>query len=279
MIKSKDKTKFCIEQFILNNVNNFQEWTNERLSNILVDNVIIGYIFSVREGSVLCTDTQVLNLYLIKRKYYNGAEVTIDALVNAWELFLFRCDTEQVKSKKLVFLNPPIKEFIDTKENWCKKLATKLSTKYNKTFDEALSDVYLTIMNCYTRGTVYIGSLSYIERAAHNLILMEIRNNKIRVNQDSGLAVSLDQVVTESANGEELTLLDMIANDENIGSDLEFEQLKTKAISILSKTFSSREIDQILNTKQSLLPRPLYKRLWKWRQTNTMEDLYDEKNC
>ena len=275
MIKSKEKHKFFIEQYILNNINNFQEWSKNTLNSILKENAIIGYLFSTREGNLLCAEPRVLNLYLINRKYYRGTEITLESLLQAWELFLFKCNTETNKNKKLTFVNPPIKEFIDTKENWCKKLATQLSRKYHKSFDEALSDVYYAIMRCYTRSNVYIGNLGYIEKTAHTLIMLEKRLNKVNVNQDSNLACSLDQKIVESDDGEELTLLDIIAGDNKEMCELEYEQLKIQIANLLSKDFTSREIYQLLNKEPLFLPINLYKRLVLWRMKHKESELYE----
>lgn len=279
MIKSKEKRKFYIEQFILNNIDNFQDWSNDILKDILKDNAILGYLFSTRESTLMCAEPKVLNLYLINRKYYQGTEITLKSLFQAWELFLYKCNTETVYKNKIVFVNPPIKEFIDTKDNWCKKLATKLSVTYHKSFEEALSDVYYGIMKCYTKDNIYIGNLSYIEKTINSILLMEIRSNKNKINQDSGLAISLNQTITESSDGEELALIDMLIGEDYAKLEQDYDSLKAKAIKLLSKSFSNREIDQILNTKQSLLPRSLYRKLWNWRKQHTEAEIYEQKDC
>ena len=95
MIKSKSVNKFYIKQFVLNNCDNFQDWCNENYSNITKKDAIIGYLFSVKEGSILCETSYVLNLYLIKREYYSDKEITMNELKDAWELFFIKCKTEK----------------------------------------------------------------------------------------------------------------------------------------------------------------------------------------
>lgn len=124
-----------------------------------------------------------------------------------------------------------------------------------------------------------MGNLNYISKAANTNILMNIRNNKNRVNQDSGLAVSLDTIITESsADDEELALIDIIpSTDADIDDELNYKELLDKAKAILSKVFSDREIDQILTQKSNFLPRSLYSKLLRWRGQHNIKELYNEK--
>lgn len=277
-LKSKFAHKFYIEQYIINQMS-FQEWQEQQYSKIVEDNAIIGYMFSTKEGNMIYDEIEVLNIYLIDRKYYNGQEVTIDNLTNAWRLFKFKTLNESSHKDKIIFLNPPIQQWLDSKDNWCKKVASQISKQYNWSFDEALSEVYYTIMHCYSKGTVYMGNLGYIRTAINNSVLMSIRMNKNRINQDSGLAVSLDAPITAESDDEELTLLDMITGDDTEMKELEYKQLKERITELLSKDFSKREIDQLFNNKPIFLPKSLYTRLIKWRANHKESDLYDEKNC
>lgn len=277
-LKSKFAHKFYIEQYIINEMS-FQEWQEKQYSKLVENNAIIGYMFSAKEGNVIYDEIEVLNIYLIDRKYYNGQEVTIDNLANAWRLFKCKTLSESNHKDKIVFLNPPIQQWLDSKDNWCKKVASQISKQYNWPFEEALSEVYYTIMYCYSKGTVYMGNLGYIRTAINNSVLMSIRSNKNRVNQDSGLAVSLDTIVTSDSDDEDLTLMDMIESGEEVGSELEYEELKERITNLLSKYFSEREIEQLLTQKPICLPMNLYRRLLNFRKKYKSEDIYDEKNC
>ena len=179
---------------------------------------------------------------------------------------------------KILFLNPPIQQWLDSKDNWCKKTASQMAKQYQYSYEEALSEVYYTIMCCYAKGTVYMGNLGYIKTAINNSFLMNIRMNKNRVNQDSGLAVSLNTPINTESDDEEITLMDLIENDENISDKLEYEELKDKLTKLLNKHFSNREIDQLFNNKPVFLPLGLYRRLLAFRNTHKLEDIYDEKN-
>ena len=277
-LKSKFAHKFYIKQFIINNIS-CQEWMDRYYSDITKNTAIIGYLFSVKEGDTINSEARVLNLYLIDRNYYNGQEVTMNNLTQSWELFLLKSNTEKNHKNKNVFLNPPIQQWLDSKNNWCKKVASQLSKQYNWEFDEMLSEVYYAIMYCYSKGTVYMGNLGYIKTAINNFVLMSIRRNKTRVNQDSGLALSLNTIMTEDSDDESLTLMDMLESNEVIDANVEYNELKTKVMVALKKHFSDKEIDQLFNTKPVLLPMGLYRRLLHFRHTHKLEDIYDEKNC
>lgn len=276
MIKSKSINKFYIKQYILNNYNNFQEWSDMNYSNIHNKDAIIGYLFSVKEGNRLCETSYVLNLYLIKHEYYNGKEITINDLKNAWELFFIKCKTESSHTKKNLFANPPVEQWIDTKENWCKKLATQLSKQFDKSYDDTLSEIYYNIVRCYNKGNVYMGNLGYLRKTVVNALLMEKRANKNKIIQDNGNAISLDTVIIQDSDDEETTLMDMLEIKEEMTEDsLEYKEIKEKVVSMLSDTFSLREIDQLINNKQLYLPRSLYSRLLRWRKKHSIEEVYE----
>ena len=277
-LKSKFAHKSYIKQFIINEISP-EEWIDKYYSDLTENDAIIGYLFSVKEGTAINSEAKVLNLYLINRNYYNGQEVTKYNLLHSWGLFLIKITTEANHKNKNVFLNPPIQQWLDSKDNWCKKVASQLSRQYNWTFEEMLSEVYYAIMYCYSKGTVYMGNLGYIRTAINNSVLMTIRHNKNRINQDSGLAVSLDTIVTTDSDDESLTLMDMIDNNEVIDADIEYNELKTKITNALKDHFSDREIYQLLNIKPIFLPMNLYRRLLEFRHTHKLEDIYDEKNC
>lgn len=276
MIKSKAINKYYIKQFILNNYDNFQDWIDENYSNITKKDAIIGYLFSVKEGDILCETSYVLNLYLIKREYYNDIEITINQLRDAWELFFFKCETEKIHNNKNVFANPPIEQWIDTKENWCKKLAAQLSKQFDKTFDDMLSEIYYNVVRCYKKGTVYMGNLGYIRKSIVNAVLMQLRSDKNKVIQDNGNAISLNTVIIQDSDDEETVLMDMLAIKEEMTEEsLEYKDLKNKIVQLLSDSFSPREIEQLISNKQLYLPRSVYVRLLRWRDKHKVEEVYE----
>ena len=257
MIKSKENSKFYIEQFIINNYEDFQEfWTDVKAKIDLSTNSIIGYLYCYKEPA------KVLNLYLINKQYYNGADISAETLDKAWKSFS--------KSHSTICENPPIEKWINTKLNWCKKLATKLSNGYNISFDEALSEVYLAVMRCYCKGTVYMGNLGYIHKAVYSQLNMRLRHDKV-FNQPT---LSLNTVMTDNQDDEPLTIGDLIAAPEDMSQDLEYNELVNRLKTLLSDSFSKREIEQIMNCDTSL-PRPLYRRLFTWRQKHSKEELYE----
>lgn len=265
-IKSQEVSKYYIKQLLLNEDFNPETWTEEEYNNIICHNdKCIGYLFSTKEGVKFADASKVLNIYLIKPKYFTNDGITKDELSRQWRDFLIRCDTETHHSKRNIFKNPPIEQWIDTKENWCKKLASKVSTQFGWTFDEALSEVYLTVMKCYSKGHVYMGNLGYIQTSVYNDVRMAIRFNKNRLNQDSGLVDSLDQTVIESDNDDSISLIECVGQEDEALKEVEYADFEKEVKDVLGKAFSPREIDQILSQRAGYLPMNLYRRLIKWR--------------
>lgn len=276
-IKSKELSKFYIEQIILDNDNNPGSWIEADFSEALFQSIckhdkLIGFLFSTKQSVKFSVPTRVLNLYLIKPSYYDGEGITLKELSDAWYEFMDKMFHETHHSKMIVFKNPPIEQWIDTKENWCKKLAAKVAEQFNWSFDEALSEVYYTVMKCYSKGHVYMGNLGYIQTAVYNNVRMCLRFNRNRLNQDSGRCESLDQVITESDDGEQITLADCIGIEDEAFKKIEYEQFEKDVKDKLSETFSTREIDQILKQKAGYLPMNLYRRLINWRKQHSPEE-------
>lgn len=268
-------TKFYIKQFVINNYS-FQEWVEANKDTLLKDNKIIGYAFNSKKAVNFGPKSLVMNLYLINGKYYHGKEVSLVALEKAWELFLIK--SEKIDNEYLyIFRNPPIENWLDTKNNWCKKVAAEISKTFDWSFNEALSETYIAIMKCYHRGNIYLGNLNYIRKSIYNSVLQAIKNNKL--NFKDGSIISLDTPVTAEGEDNEILLSDVIAAEEQVNEEsLDYQLLLQSAKELLSKSFSSREIDQIINYKTIYLPPALYSRLIRWRQNHSPEELYGEKN-
>ena len=258
MIKSRDNSKYYIEQYIINKYSkdDFEQFVKDT-EETRKNNAIVGYHFMVKEPAY------VLNLYLIDREHYRGPQIFLSVLKLDWESFFV--------NKQPVFINPPIELWLNTKMNWCKKLANRLSKQYNKSYEECLSEVYLAVMKCYSKNTVYMGNLLYIEKAAHSNMLTNCRKEKREVE-----TVSLETIVTTSSDGEQLTIADMVA-DENEQNTIDYKLLLDKVIKVLSKSFSEREIETLLKFQGYELPRNLYRRLLKWRQIHKSEDFVNEE--
>lgn len=264
--------KYYIKQFIINNYSS-QEWLDKNYDEICKEDAIIGYAFNTREPN-LSNTPEVLNLYLLKHKYNDGkVSISRQELADAWELFLFKIDSEK---KAFVFKNPPIDKWLDTKDNWCKKLANELSNQFDRPFHDCLSEIYLTVMKCANKGTIYLGNLNYIRRATINNILCDMRDNKHRLNMNNILVTSLDITIDTDNAGNDVYLSDIIAAPEDVSEEsLEYQDLLASAKRLLSKSFSEREIDQILNLRAGYLPTNLYRRLFQWRAKHKVEDIYE----
>ncbi len=273
------KNKFYIKQFILNNVNSFQDWERDNYADIVSNDAIIGYLFSLKESIKNGPRMQVLNLYLIKRNSYSGIEVSAEELGKAWELFLFKCDTAKSYKYTNVFVNPPFEQWLDTKDNWCKKVASDISHSFDWTFSDALSEVYITLLSLYKKGTIYMGNLSYLKKSIYNSVLCDLRFNRKRLNMSNDNVQSLDTILAVDADGKALFMSDIIPAEEAPNEEsLEYRNLLSCAKALLRKTFSEREIDQIINYTPNYLPLSLYRRLLKWRSEHKVEELYGLEN-
>ena len=266
MTSKKYKHQYELVQFVLTAENNPTIWTDEKLREMLQNKVMIGYMFRSKANQ------HIVNIYTIEEKYLITKEklVTIDNLKNA---FVCWSETLKVNNKAMVFRNPPIKEWLDTKEEWCKKTARHLSIKYNKTFDDALSAVYFVVMKCYNDPRVYMGNLYYIEQCAHNKIKGNIVFMRNRLSGEHPLVMSLDQKVSENifTDDSEISFHEIIMPMVQEDNSELHKEIIAKAIKDLEYSFSPREIDQILNNK-GYLPMSLYRRLLKWRKEHKMED-------
>lgn len=276
MVNSRDNHKYYIKQFVINEYDNPNVWTNQIFAEFCENNIVIGYLFSLKEKSKLIDDAQVLNLYLIKPEYYNGDKsniVSLEELSLAYKLFLLKLSTENKNSKKNVFKNPPIKEWLDTKENWCKKLASKIEEKFGWSFGEALSEVYYIVMHCYTKPHVYMGNLGYIEKSVYNSVMNEYRRNAIRANGDNPAVYSLDEYVGENKDGDPVALIELVADEDYQAKNRNYEELEKFIKHKMRFDFSERELEQIINQKPSYLPNQLYTKLLRWRAKNKMEEV------
>ena len=272
-IKSKEASKFYIEQLLLDNENNPTNWTDDYYNRVICHgDKCIGYLFSTKEGIRFAPDSRVLNIYLIKPQYYKQAGIYRQELSDQWNIFVSKCISEEHHSKRNVFRNPPVEQWIDTKENWCKKLAAKISEQFDWTFSEALSEVYFTVMRCYRKGHVYMGNLGYIQTAVYNSVRMSFRDNRNKLNQDSGRAESLETPIGESDDGEQITLGDCVGVEDPLFAEMEYKEFEKELKDVLLLDFSERELEQILNQKSGYLPMNLYRRLIRWRGQHSPEE-------
>lgn len=275
-IKSKHINKYYIKQYVI--TSGFQEWLLTNYDQITENDKIIGYLFAERESAFKST-ADILNLYLIKKEYYAGDGVSEEELTKSWELFLSTVNTELDMTRRKVFKNPPIENWLDTKDNWCKKLANSLSNSYNIPYHEMLSDVYFGIMLCYTRGNIYMGSLNYIRRCVNNIVLMKLRALKHRVNQDSGLAVSMNTIIGKDNTEEDILLSDTIADKSDKSEEsAEYNSVLNHCRKLLSDSFTDREIDQIISQRISYLPQNIQVKLLYWRKKHDISEVLSDGN-
>ena len=259
----RDGKKYRIINLILDTDDNPTTWTDEEYKSITDNEAVIGY-FMKQDG-----EQMKMNIYLIPEKHSKGNIVTKNDLKLAYAQWLINIRYNQ--NKKLVqFHNPPIENWLDTKEQWIKKTANKLSRTFNKPYDEMLSHVHYAIVKAFNKDGVYVGNLGYIERSAYNEVLMDIRNNRNKLIIDNTEKVSsLDEQF--EIDGTVHTLNDLYGEEDKGIAEMEFNETAEEIKKALSYTFSDREIDQIINS-QGQLPLNLYRRLLNWRKTHKRGD-------
>ena len=258
----RDGKKYRIINIVIDADNNPATWTENKLNEITHNEEVIGY-FMKRTNK---KDT--INLYTLPNKYCKDNYLTLDDLFLAYGQWLIAMRIKD--NEKLVkFHNPPIQNWLDTKEQWIKKTANKLSKTFDKPFDEMLSHVHYAIIKAFSKDNVYVGNLGYIERSAYNEVLMELRNNKNKLLLDYEKVISLDD--DYEIDGTTHTLNDICGEDDPAFAEADFNETKNEITKVLSYTFSAREIDQIINS-QGQLPLNLYRRLLAWRKTHSRGD-------
>ena len=258
----RDGRKYRIVTVTLTNDNNPNTWTDEKLKEMTHNEAIIGYFMR------RLNDKDVINLYTVPEQY-TTTNITLDALFLAYGNWMIRMRYD--KNDKLVqFQNPPIENWLDTKEQWIKKTANKLSKIFDRPYGEMLSHVNYAIMKAFSKDNVYVGNLGYIERSAYNEVLMEIRTNRNKLILDNPEKLSsLDEQF--ELDGTTHTYNDLYGENDPRFAEEDFNETADEIKAILSYTFSKREIDQIINS-QGQLPVPLYRRLLAWRKTHHRGD-------
>lgn len=251
---------------------NLLEWSEIDLFNIVgKDNIIVGYILKPKSTRFSLT------LYITYYKYVSD----VDRVVTLSDLKIIYKQWQEsltMDPNSFMFRNPPLDLWLETKLNWVKKISYQLSESYNKPMDECMSTLYMTILNCYNKSNIYLGNLHYIIIAAHNAMKLEHRYMLNRLYGNHPLAIHLDAVPSDF----NASLDDSVASMHELIdglTDAFYEEERDKAaveelLLDLQEEFTTREIDQIINTP-SFLPKSLYRRLLKWRKTRKLEDYYE----
>lgn len=259
--------KLKLTQIVLTNEDNPLKWDEESLQDRLNGDVVVGYLLRMRHESF------IIALYSIKEKYLSNKEhiLSLARLKNAFSQWL---DSMQEDPFSILFKNPPIEQWLESKDNWLKKVSNNLAKTYNKPYDECLSELYYVIMTCYNKDTVYLGSLNYIVTTAHNALKKEYGHMKNKLTGANPMVISLDAHPSSSYESDDTaqTYHDILVGEDNpIHEALDFEETTNAIITDMNETFSAREIDQILN-RPGPLPETLYRKLLKWRKSRSMED-------
>lgn len=265
-LKSRKYNQMQITQIILQLDNNPNLWTDEYLNEYLKGEVIIGYLLEQKTGQFgVCVEK--LNLYTIKPEFCNTKD-TISASTLQCYYLQWLVDLREDQYARC-FKNPPFRQWFETKENWVKKEASRLCAKYNRDFNETLSDCIWVCMKCAAMPKVYLGNLGYLSTACENEIKMDHRYRKNRLMEGNPAVISLDAELPTSEGT--LDGHDIYGTIDPEHAELDFECKKADILSVLQLDFSEREIDQILNNA-GFLPNNIYRRLLAWRKENKRSD-------
>ena len=253
---------------ILTKENNPNCWTDSTLGTILKKNVIIGYLLRVNENKDF-----VLVLYIISPDFLETEDsiITLSVLTNAFKQWL---ESLILDKTSILFRNPPIKEWLDSKDNWIKKVTSKLSKAYNKDYDECLSTLYMIILECYNKKTIYLGSLNYLFITANNAIKKEFNYMRNRLCLSNPKMLALDAGPCDfnaSLEDSVESFHELIGGDDPFYKNLEFLETEKLVMQDMRNTFSEREIDQILN-RPKFLPNSVYRKLLKWKKEHSLSD-------
>lgn len=265
--------KLTIKSIDLTIDNNPASWSKTDFRQYVRDRdvVIVGYFFKNKGSTTLKLN---VNLYLINKVKVKDDNQIIE-LNHLKNVFLQWVESLIENPKSYMFRNPPLDLWLETKDNWMKKVANKLSTSYNKPYDECLSSLCLVITELYQKKTIYLGNLHYIIVSANNQMRLEYRYMLNRLHGGHPDAIHLDAAFSDfGANDEEgITSLHevIIGAEDEMHKNEKLHDKITKIMNDLKEDFSEREIDQIVN-QSGFLPMSLYRRLLKWRKTHKLED-------
>lgn len=263
--------RLTMKSFPLTIDDNPVRWTDEHFSNMLDGQVAVGCL--VKNTSRQDDLKPVLNIYIISpNKVEDTSKIITRETLGS--IFLQWLETIITDSKSFMFRNPPLDLWLDTKDNWIKKITNRVAELYGIDYDECLSTIYTTLLNCYSRGDVYMGNLNYLNTAIHNTVRLEYRFMKNRLHGNHPNAIHLDANMNDFSGSDEgiTTLHELIGGQEDdYHHNSKYDFMLEEIMDDLRQVFSEREIDQIINYPK-LLPMPTYRRLLKWRKEHTRED-------
>ena len=257
-------TKMKLTKLTITADDNPLTWTPEKWAQTIGSRVAVGYFITGKPS-------QCITLYLQKTEDVKNG----DDIVSQHHLclaFMQWIDMLSTKKNAVMFKNPPFEAWLMTKLEWCRAQARKFSKQFDRDFDECLSNVYMTITNCYNKGTIYMGSLFYLEKAIQNDFRKEYNFWRNRITGETYGIIALDAEVKAGDGDDKLMCYhELIGACDKCIEDKEFECTKEELCGILKEEFSQREIDQIINCTAGFLPASLYRRLNKWRKENRRE--------
>ena len=268
--------KYFIESLIINSENDPMQWTSDDWERVTKGHSVIGYLFCTKAVKFGIYG-KTLNLYLINKKHHCNSEVNSKDIYFAASEFYNLCmkyPDEKDYTKRMVFKNPPIEEWLATKDNWISKTTKELSESWEMSYDEVLSIVYSTIVEFFHKGTIYMGNLNYIYKGIVNNLRLKERYDKNRLYGDNVISGESARYIDKDGNIE--SWFDTIGEDDPAHIERDYRDLVDDIKRAMRKDFSEREVEQIFTVSNvGYLPRNLYIRLLKWRSKHNVKEFYD----
>lgn len=266
--------KYFIENLVITDENAPSKWTEEDWLKYTKGHACIGYLFTTKDGA-FGTFGKILNLYLINRKYYRQSEVDLNELKTSYARFEINClnyPSQKQYTKRIVFKNPPIEEWLKTKDNWIAKTAKDLSNSWQISYDEALSSIYFIVVKFYHRSDVYMGNLNYIYTGVLNKLRGKERYDKNRLYGKNVISGDSPRYIDKEGNVE--TWFDTVGVEDTQHLERDYLEFVSELRNFMSKDFSQRELDQIFSVDNVMyLPDSLYVRLLRWRKKHSREEV------
>ena len=228
-------------------------WSEEYFNSLIntSENMIIGFLMTKEH----------INLYLHKRLFSRYKEITLKKIQ---EYFLN-------KQRNYIFYNIPIDLWLESKSFWISKIANEITKNYGKSYDDAVSDIYFTILKLYRNEKVYMGNLNYVKKAIITDIQQEYRYDIKRLYGKNPMLYSLDDD-NFSENGEIKNLHELLGYEDEYHKDNSYADFEKDIKLQLKNEFSTAEIREIINLANrpqydcQFLPPNLYRRLLVFRK-------------
>jgi len=268
MISTREKKQYETHTIVLTDKSNPLTWTNESIPDITRTDVIVGYHFQRKQPMAISQERPlVVSLHTLP---INEAEdSTVHDVEELRIIFIEWLNMLETDKNPVLFKNPPLDSWLLSKNNWIKKMVTRYRLKYNRPYDDTLSDIYYVIVKLYNQKTIYMNNLNYVEKAIECEILGQFNYNRNRLYGNN--VSSLDSLLYTSDDDNALSLNDILPAKKSEDIDYELEEKMNYILDDLAEDFSPREIEQITKNRV-FLSNAIYRRLLTWRKSHKRKD-------